>query len=141
MNDKIGKLNAHYVWLFALGAVLIGLGGAYATAGLGAKVSSGVYFGTFLVSSFAATALTKAKALLSLAAFLLASLLSAAAYYFIALQAVTEATQAVGVVEAGGALGAALGFFVAATTFVVSASGGVGGTLAGLRARRQLAGG
>ena len=138
MNDKIGKLNAHYVWLFALAAVFIGLGSAYATAGMGAKVSSGLYFGTFLVSSFAATALTKAKAAMSLTAFLGASVLSAAAYYLIALQAVADATQALGAAEAGGMLGAALGIFVAVITFFVSAAGGVSGALAGLRARRQL---
>jgi len=139
MNDKIGKLNAHWVWLFALGAVLLSLGGAYATAGLGAKVSSAVYFGVFLFSGFAATVLTKAKAAMSLAAVLGASILSAASYYFIAMQAVADATGAMGAAEAGGMLGAALGIFVAVITFFVSAAGGVSGALAGLRARKQLA--
>jgi len=139
MNDKIGKLHAGYVWLFALGAVLLGIGGAFATAGLGAKVSSAVYFGVFLLSSFVATVFTKANVLVSLAAFLAASLVSAAAYYFVALQAVAEATQALGAAEAGGAMGAAIGIFVAVVTFVVSATGGVSGTLAGIRARARLA--
>ncbi len=140
MNDKMGKLGASYVWLFALGAVLLSVAAAYVTAGLGAKVSSGIHFGVFLVSGFAATAFTKAKARLSLTAFLGASLVSAATYYFIAIQAVAEATNALGAAEAGGALGAAIGIFVAVITFVVSAAGGVGGTLAGIRARKQLAG-
>ncbi|MBX3274773.1 MAG: hypothetical protein KF729_31200 [Sandaracinaceae bacterium] len=139
MNEKIGKLSAHWVWLFALAAVVVGVGAAYATAGLGSKVSSAVYFGVFLTSGFAATALTKAKALLSLSAFLLASLLSAASYYVVTMQAVAETTSALGAAEAGGALGAAIGIFVAVITFFVSAAGGVGGALAGLRARKQLA--
>lgn len=140
MNEKIGKLSAGYVWLFALAAVLASIGGAYATAGLGAKVSSAVYFGVFLVSGFAATALTKANALVSLAAFLGASLISAGTYYLITVQAVAEATDALGAAEAGGMLGAALGIFIAVITFLVSAAGGVSGTLAGIRARKQLAG-
>ena len=139
MNDKIGKLGAGYVWLFALGAVALGAGSAWLTAGLGAKVSSAVYFGVCLLSGFAATALTKANALLSLSAFFLASIASAGAYYFVALQAVSDATGALGAAEAGGALGAALGVFVALITFFVSAAGGTSGVLAGIRARKQLA--
>lgn len=139
MTDKIGKLSAGYVWLFALGAVALGAGSAWATAGLGAKVSSAVYFGVFLVSGFAATAMTKANTLVSLSAFLLASIASAATYYFVAVQAVAEATGALGAAEAGGAFGAALGVFVAVITFFVSAVGGTSGVLAGIRARKQLA--
>lgn len=138
MNEKIGKLNAHWVWAFALGAVLLGIAGAYATTSLGPKVSSGVYFAVFLASGFAATALTQAKAFLSLTAFLAASLLSAAGYYFVALQAVADASQALGAAEAGGVLGAALGAFVAVITFFVSAAGGVSGALAGLRAKKMV---
>jgi len=138
MNEKIGKLNAGWVWAFALGAVVLGVGLAYATSGLGPKVSSAAYFGTFLVSGFAAAAFTKAKALISLSAFLLGSLISAAAYYFVTLAAVAETTQALGAAEAGGALGAALGVFVAVITFLVSAAGGVSGVLAGVRARTTL---
>lgn len=67
---------------------LVSIAAAYATAGLGPKVSSAAYFGVFLASGFAATVFTKAKALLSLTAFLGASLISAATYYLIAMQAV-----------------------------------------------------
>jgi hypothetical protein len=139
MNDKVGKLGAGYVWLFALGAVLIGAASGYVTAGLGAKVSSTVYFGVFVLSGFASTALTKANALVSVIAFLIASTLSAAAYYWVAAQAMMDASSALGAAEAGGALGAAIGLFVAAITFLVSAIGGVSGSLAGLRVRKQLA--
>lgn len=138
MNDKLGKLGAGFVWLFALGAVALGAGSAWLTAGLGAKVSSAVYFAVFLLSGFAATALTKANALMSLSAFFLASIASATAYYFVALQAVAEATGALGAAEAGGVFGAALGVFVAVITFFVSAAGGTSGVLAGIRARKQL---
>ena len=87
MNDKIGKMGSAWVWLFALGAVLFGMGSGYVTAGMSAKISSGVYFGVFIVSGFAAMALTQAKAWLGIAAFLLAALVSAAGYYWIAAQA------------------------------------------------------
>ncbi|MEC7524118.1 MAG: hypothetical protein VYE22_29830 [Myxococcota bacterium] len=139
MNDKIGKLGGVWVWLFALSAVLLGMGSGYVTAGMGAKISSAVYFGIFLVSGFAAMALTKAKALLGIAAFLLAALISAAGYFWVAAQAMTEATSALGAAEVGGTLGAAMGAFVAVITFLVSATGGVTGAVAGVRARKQLA--
>lgn len=140
MNDKVNKLGAGYVWLFALGAVLLGAGSAYATAGLGAKVSSGIYFAIFLFSGFAATMLTKAKALVSVGAFLLASIASAGAYYWVTMQTMADAANTLGAGEAGGMLGAALGIFVAIATFGVSASGGVGGVIAGSRVKRQLLG-
>lgn len=136
MNDKIGKLGAGYAWLFALSALALGAGSAYVTAGLGAKVSSAVYFGVFMISGFAATALTKAHALVSVIAFMLASAASAAAYYWVVAQAMADATSALGAANTGGALGAALGMFVAVITFIVSAAGGVGGSLAGARVRK-----
>ncbi|MEQ8890287.1 MAG: hypothetical protein RID93_21765, partial [Sandaracinaceae bacterium] len=111
MNDKIGKMGSAWVWLFALGAVLFGMGSGYVTAGMSAKISSGVYFGVFIVSGFAAMALTQAKAWLGIAAFLLAALVSAASYYWIAAQAVADATSALGAAEAGGTIGAAMGAF------------------------------
>src|SRR5690606_886351 len=109
-----------YAWLFALGAIVIGAGSAYVTAGLGAKVSSAVFFGVFAVFGFAATALTRAKAIVAVAAFLLASIASGAAYYVVAAQAMAEATRALGAADAGGVLGAAIGGFVAVITFLVS---------------------
>ncbi len=140
MNDRMNRLGAGWVWLFALGAVLLGIGSAYATAGLGAKVSSAIYFGVFLACGFAATVLTKAKALVCVAAFLLASIASGAAYYWVAMQAMVDATNALGAGEAGGALGAAVGIFVAIVTFGVSARGGVGGVIAGHRVKKQILG-
>ncbi len=139
MNDKIGKLGAGYAWLFAFAALALGAASAYVTAGFGAKVSSAVYFGVFVLSGFAATALTKAHAMMSVVAFVLASAASAAAYYWVAAQAMADATSALGAADAGGALGAAVGAFVAVITFIVSAAGGVSGTLAGARVRKQHA--
>ncbi|MFZ5786751.1 MAG: hypothetical protein ACOY3Y_09945, partial [Acidobacteriota bacterium] len=61
MNGKVGALDGKLVWLFALAAVALGIGAAYATSGLGATVSSAVYFGVFAVTGFLATLLTRAK--------------------------------------------------------------------------------
>ena len=140
MESKLGKLSSAYVWLFALCAVVVGAGSAYITSGLGAKVSSGVYFAIFLVSGFAATALTEAKALVGVGAMLLASTISAAVYYFVAMQAMVDATSALGAADAGGAFGAAIGAFVAVVTFFVSAAGGVSGSVAGSRVRAHANG-
>ncbi|HJL16405.1 MAG TPA: hypothetical protein RMH99_12155 [Sandaracinaceae bacterium LLY-WYZ-13_1] len=137
MNDKIGTLAAGYVWLFALGAVLLGAGSGYLTAGMDAEVGQGVFLAIFAGAGFASTLLTKAKALVSVGAFLVAAFGSAATYYVLAAQAMAEATGALGAAEAGGVLGAAVGAFVAVITFLVSATGGIGGALAGMRVRKQ----
>lgn len=140
MNERLGKHGAGYVWLFALAALVVGAGAAYVTGGLGAKVSSAVYFGVFVISGFASTALTKANAVMSILAFQASSVASAAAYYWVTALAMAEATSALGAADAGGMLGAAVGLFVAVITFFVSAAGGVGGSLAGVRVRRQALG-
>src|SRR5262245_23135060 len=119
MQNNFGKLSSGFVWLFALGAVLVGIAGAYATADLGSTVSSAVYFGIFAIAGFAGTAFTKAKAWAGVVAFLLAASMAAGTYYWITMQAVSETAGALGGGEAGGMLGAAIGIFVAAITFVV----------------------
>jgi hypothetical protein len=139
MQNNFGKLASGFVWLFALAAVLLGIAGAYATADFGSTVSSAVYFGIFAIAGFAGAAFTKAKGLASVGAFLLAACLAAGAYYWVTMQTVAEATNALGAGgEAGGMLGAAIGIFVAVITFVVSLTGGIGGVMVGLRARKQI---
>lgn len=133
MSEKVGTMNSGLVWLFALGAIVLGVAGAYATAGLGAKVSSAVFFFVFAGAGFGATLLTKAKTWMATAAFVLASLLSAGVYYGIASGAMSAEAGA----EAG-MFGAFLGAFIALITLVVSLVAGVSGCVAGARAKAMM---
>jgi hypothetical protein len=137
MNDKAGTMSSGLVWAFALGAVVLGVVGGYATAGLGAKVSSAVFFGCFLVGGFLGTFLTKAQTWLASIAFVLASIISAGVYYGVAAGAF-ESAGSEGA-EAG-MLGAFVGVFVAAITLVSTLVAGLGGCIAGGRAKKMMLG-
>jgi hypothetical protein len=135
MNDKIGTMSSGLVWIFALGALVIGLAGGYATAGLGAKVSSAVFFFAFAATGFGATLLTRAKTWLAAVAFVLASLVAAGAYYGIASSMISSSASAG---TDAGLFGAFLGAFVALITLIVSLIAGVGGCVAGARAKSMM---
>ncbi len=143
MNGKVGTLDGKLVWLFALAAVALGIAATYATAGLGAKVSSAVYFGVFAVAGFLATLLTQARTGIAVLAFLVGSVMSAGAYFYVASSTVASAAGSVaaaggGDAAVGSALGAFVGAFVAIVTLVVSLVGGIGGCVAGARAKRTV---
>ena len=135
MSEKVGTMNGGLVWLFALAAIVLGVLGGYFTAGLGAKVSSAVFFGAFLIAGFLGTLLTRAKTWLAAVAFVLASIISAGVYYGIAAGAVSGAAGDGG--EAG-MLGAFVGLFVAAITLFASLVAGVSGCIAGARAKATM---
>ncbi|HJK92722.1 MAG TPA: hypothetical protein RMH85_32770 [Polyangiaceae bacterium LLY-WYZ-15_(1-7)] len=137
--DKIGSLDAKFVWLFALAAVLLGAGSGYVTSGMGGSVASAVYFGIFSVSGFLATLLTRSKVGMAIGAFALASLLSAGGYYFLVASATQEATEALGATGDTGALGAFMGGFVAVIVLVGTLVAGIAGTVTGGRFRKKLA--
>ena len=149
MTDKIGKLNGNLVWLFALGAVGLGIAGAYITANMGSTVSSAVYFGVFAVAGFAAMLLTRSKTAIGVLAFIMASIASAVIYYFLASSIMAEATNvmttAVGAKASeakmvSGVFGTAVGLFAAGFTLLASLISGIGGCIAGARQRRKLVG-
>ena len=83
MQNLIGKYSRHTVWLFALGAVPLGIAAAYATAGLGPKVTAAVYAGIVGLAGFASTFTTKARTRGAVLAFLVAALAAAAVYYLV----------------------------------------------------------
>ncbi len=149
MTEKIGKLNGNLVWLFALGAVGLGIAGAYITAGMGNTVSSAVYFGVFAVAGFAAMLLTRSKTAVGVLAFVAAAIASAVIYYFLVSsimgEATTVMTSAVGAKSSeanmvGGVFGTAVGLFAAGFILIASLVSGIGGCIAGARQRRKLVG-
>jgi hypothetical protein len=148
MRDKIGKLNAGMVWLFALGAILLAMGGAWATADLGTKVSSAVYFGVFAVCGFLGMFLTRSRTFVGVAAFFVAAAASGVIYYLLVSQVFAEATTTLATASggeegqaqaAGMALGSAVGLFAAGLTFLASLVAGIGGCVAGAKQRKKFA--
>jgi hypothetical protein len=150
MQNLSGKLSPHLVWLFALGAVAVGLGAAFATQGLGAKVTAAVYAGIVAIAGFASTFTTRARTRAAVLAFLLAALAAAALYYVVVSTIFATATrEAVEVVSAGeaGAAGAEagdffgrfFGAFAAIVAFLETSIVGITGAVAGAKARGQVA--
>lgn len=140
-NDT--KLSAHTTWLFSFGAIAAGIGASYATAGFGQKVTAAVYFAIVAIGGFASTYLTKARVRGAVLSFLTAGAVAAVAYYFLVSSLFSTAVTAVSdvggnhaeSVKAGAAMGKTFGIFVAAIVFVESIVAGIGGAIAGDKAR------
>jgi len=140
-NDT--KLSAHTTWLFSFASIAAGIGASYATAGFGQKVTAAVYFAIVAIGGFASTYLTKARVRGAVLSFLTAGAVAAVAYYFLVSSMFTTATQAVADaggahaegVKAGAKLGNMFGIFVAVIVFLESIVAGIGGAIAGDKAR------
>ena len=135
--DKIGTLNKHFVWFFALAAVGLSFASGFVTSGMGGKIASFVYFGIFAVSGFLAMAFTQAKTLAGVGAFIVASLASAGGYYLVIASATQEATEAMGGGAEAGALGAFVGGFFALIIAVGTLVAGIGGVITGNKVRKK----
>ncbi|MEM9069924.1 MAG: hypothetical protein AAGE52_15535 [Myxococcota bacterium] len=136
--DKIGSLNKNFVWLFAVAALGLSIASGFVTSGMGGTIASAVYFGIFAVSGFLAMALTQAGTGMGVVAFLVASLSSAAGYYFVIASATQEATSALGAnAEATGVAGAFIGGFFAVIILIGTLVAGISGVVAGGRFRKK----
>lgn len=136
--NRIGSMNPNFVWLFALGATLLGVVSGFVTQGASASVASAVYFGIFTASAFGATLLTSSGVGRTILAFLVASLLSAGGYYFVVASTAEAATEALGGGEGAGMMGAFMGGFVAVVVLIGTFVAGVTGAVAGGRFRKKL---
>lgn len=137
--NRIGSMNPNFVWLFALGATLLGVVSGYVTQGASASVASAVYFGIFTASAFGATLLTSSGVGRTVLAFLVASLLSAGGYFFLVASTASAATEALGgPSEGASAMGAFMGGFVAVIVLIGTFVAGVTGAVAGGRFRKKL---
>jgi len=140
-NDT--KLSPHTTWLFAFGAIAAGIGASYAFSGLGQKVTAAVYFAIVAIGGFASTYLTRARVRGAVLSFLTAGAAAAAGYYFLVSKLFSTATQVMSDaggahaqgIEAGAKLGNTLGMFVAAIVFLETIVAGIGGAVAGDKAR------
>ena len=139
------KLSPHTTWLFSFGAIAAGIATSYALSGLGQKVTAAAYFAIVAIGGFASTYLTKARVRGAVLSFLTAGAVAAVAYYFLVSSLFSTATQVIAdtsgahahaqSVQAGAKLGNTMGMFVAVIVFLESIVAGIGGAIAGDKAR------
>jgi len=138
MSNDTTKLSPHTTWLFSFGAVAAGIGSAYALSGMGQKVTAAVYFAIVAIGGFLSTYLTKARVRGAVLSFLTAGAVAAAAYFFLVSSIFSQATSALNDAQgaaAGAKLGNTLGMFVAGIVFLETIVAGIGGAIAGDKAR------
>lgn len=144
MSNDTNKLSAHTTWLFSFGAIAAGIGTSYALSGMGQKVTAAVYFAIVAIGGFLSTYLTKARVRGAVLSFLTAGAVAAAAYFFLVSSIFSQATSAMNDavggqhaqgVAAGAKMGNTLGMFVAAIVFLETIVAGIGGAVAGDKAR------
>jgi len=146
MTTESSKLSPHTTWLFAFGSVAAGIVASYALAGLGQKVTAAVYFAIVAIGGFCSTYLTRARARGAVLSFLTAAAVAAVAYFFLVNSLFASATTVMSDAASGGAattegaragatLGKTMGIFVAVIVFLETIVAGIGGAVAGKKAR------
>lgn len=142
------KLSPHTTWLFAFGSIAAGIAVSYALQGLGQKVTAAVYFALVAIGGFGSTYLTRARTGGAVLSFLVGAIAAAAGYYLLVAHvtsgvttAMTDAASAgsahAQAVDAGAKLGQTFGIFVAVIVFLETIVAGIGGAIAGGKARGQ----
>jgi len=146
MTTTTTKLSPSTVWLFAFGSTLAGIGASYAASGFGQKAAAAVYFAVVAIGGFGSTYLTRARVRGAVLAFLATAAVAAIAYFFLVdyifrtattviADAASTGAQHAQNVEAGAKMGKMFGIFVAAIVFLETIVAGIGGAVAGGKAR------
>lgn len=129
-QDK--RLSPHLTWLFALVAVVGGIGISFATARHGWKLSAGLFFGFVGVMAFLSTYLTRATLFQAIGPFVVASLGLGAIYYLVVKSVMTAAASTVGAAGhmdgATTAMGTVAAVLITLDALAASAGGAVFGT-------------
>ena len=132
------KLSPHTTWLFAFGSIAAGIATSYALSGLGQKVTAAVYFAIVAIGGFGSIYWTRARVRGAVLAFFTAAAVAAVSYYFLVNSMFTQATTALTNGEgakAGAQLGNVFGIFVGVIVFLETIVAGIGGAIAGGKAR------
>jgi hypothetical protein len=142
------KLSPHTTWLFAFGSIAAGIMSSYALSGLGTKVTAAVYFAIVAAGGFASTYLTSARVRGAVLAFILGAAVAGVAYFMLVNSLFHHATTLAGDAvssgaahaqadAAGAAMGKTFGIFIGAIVFLETIIAGIGGAVAGGKARGQ----
>jgi hypothetical protein len=132
-NDK--RLSPHFVWLFALVAVIGGLGLSFLTAKHGVKLSAIVFFGFVGLMAFLGGYLTRANGLQAVLPFVVASVALGAVYYVIVKSVMSTAADALGAQGHAGGVASAMGTFAAVLIFLDALAASIGGATTGIKLR------
>jgi hypothetical protein len=141
-------LHPQTTWLFALGAVAVGIGVGFLTRGLDPKISAGIYAAIVGAAGFGSTYLTRAKVRQAVLAFFVAAVACAGLYYLVVSSVMREATVLVtdtvsggaahaDGVKAGATFGTFFGVIAAAIAFLETLVGGIIGAVAGAKLRGE----
>ena len=133
------KLSPHFVWLFALVAVVGGLGISFVTAKAGWKVSAAAFFGFVGLMAFLGGYLTRATALQAVLPFVLASGALGAVYYAIVKSVMSAAANSVGAAGRADRAAATMGAIAAFLIIVDALAASVGGAIFGIKLREVKA--
>lgn len=130
------KLSPHFVWLFAVVAMVGGLGISFLTAKMGWKVSAGAFFAFVGICAAASAWTTRSTTLQAIGPFVIASFGLAGAYYMILKRIMTAAASTVGAgSSAAGGFGAKAAMLFAAIVLIDVLAASIGGSLFGIKLR------
>lgn len=142
------SLHPQTTWLFAFGAVAIGIGVGYLARGLPQKIQIAIYGAIVGSAGFASIYLTRARLRQAVLAFFVAAVACAGLYYLLVSSLMRDATlmmtDAVSGgqahdqgVQVSGTFGRFFGVFAAAVAFLETFIGGVAGAVFGNSLREK----
>jgi len=152
MTRSTPSLHPQMPWLFAFGAVAIGIGVGFLTRSLNPKISAAIYAGIVGLAGFGSMYLTRARLGTAILAFFVAAAACAGLYYALVSSIMGDATSVMTDAVSGGqaheegvkigtTFGRFFGVFAAAIAFLETFVGGVIGAVAGSRMRAREAAG
>jgi len=133
--DNTKRLSPHFVWLFALIAVIGGLGISFVTAKAGWKVSAMAFFGFVGLMAFLGGYLTRASTMQVIGPFILASAALGAVYYAIVKSVMSAAADAMGATGRADSAAATMGAIAAVIIIIDALVASVGGATFGVKLR------
>jgi hypothetical protein len=149
MEKLVEKFSSRMVWLYALGAVAVGIGLSLALQGVSGKASAAAFGGVMVLAGVLSTLTTKASTGRAILVFLVTGVLAAIAAYVVVSQVIGSATtqlataaslgkQQVAAAHAGGVMGTFFGVFAAIVALLETFIGGLIGALVGARMKAQV---
>jgi Na+/melibiose symporter-like transporter len=146
--SRPNALHPQTTWLFAFGAVAVGIGVGFLTRNLSPKISAAIYAGIVGLAGFGSMYFTRARLRDAVLAFFVAAAACAVLYYFVVSSVISGATTVMGdavsggqahdqAKEAGTFFGRFFGIFAAGVAFLETLIGGIVGAIAGNKYRAQ----
>jgi len=139
-------LHPSMTWLFAFGAVAIGIGVGFITRHMSPKISAAIYAAIVGAAGFGSMYLTRARLRDAVLAFFVAAVACAALYYLVVSSVIGGATTALAdgvsggqqhgqAAQMGSFFGRFFGVFAAAVAFLETLIGGIAGAIWGNKLR------